>query len=200
MKKIVVTGNIGSGKSTVMDYLSKKGYATLDADSEVKKLYYTPEIKSYITSFCEVCYSEGIPQFSKISPYIFKENKYREELLKRLYALLNENIALFFETCEKKEEATHCFIEAAVFLEQYEHLSWGELIDEVWIIEATHHLKIERAMFRDHSTKEAVEQRLLRQYTGNDRKHSNVLRHLPHIIIQNDETRSSLYDAVEDAL
>ena len=43
MKKIGITGNIGSGKSQVTRYLISRGYKVLDADALVAEIYDDPD-------------------------------------------------------------------------------------------------------------------------------------------------------------
>ena len=47
-KVIIVTGPIGSGKSTVIEYISKKGFPTLDLDKISDEII--KEILSYYKS------------------------------------------------------------------------------------------------------------------------------------------------------
>ena len=42
MRLIGITGGIGSGKSTISNYLKKKGYPVHDSDAEVSQLYKKP--------------------------------------------------------------------------------------------------------------------------------------------------------------
>ena len=48
MKKVGITGGIGSGKSTLSKYLKKNGYPLHDADAFVSKLYEKPN-KTFLT-------------------------------------------------------------------------------------------------------------------------------------------------------
>ena len=49
MKKIGITGNIGSGKSQVTRYLISRGYKVLDADALVAEIYYDPDFIKEMT-------------------------------------------------------------------------------------------------------------------------------------------------------
>jgi dephospho-CoA kinase len=48
--KIAITGNIGSGKSTIANVLKHLGAKHFDADQSAKSLYLKPAIKTLITS------------------------------------------------------------------------------------------------------------------------------------------------------
>ena len=48
MTKIFVTGGIGSGKSTLMDFLHKQGAATIYADEVGRNNLYLPQVRSQI--------------------------------------------------------------------------------------------------------------------------------------------------------
>ena len=49
MKKIGITGNIGSGKSQATRYLISRGYKVLDADALVAEIYYDPDFIKEMT-------------------------------------------------------------------------------------------------------------------------------------------------------
>ena len=48
MRKIAITGNIGSGKTTVCKILKNIGYKVFECDLEVKKLYKTIKLKNKV--------------------------------------------------------------------------------------------------------------------------------------------------------
>ena len=48
MKKIAITGNIGSGKTTISNMLLKEGYEVFQCDKEISKLYLRSDLKTEI--------------------------------------------------------------------------------------------------------------------------------------------------------
>ena len=46
--KIAITGNIGSGKSEVIKFLSLKGYKCISSDQIIKSLYQDKNLREYI--------------------------------------------------------------------------------------------------------------------------------------------------------
>lgn len=48
MNKIAITGSIGSGKSTVLDYFKKKGYHVISSDDLIKEIYNNPVSRNHI--------------------------------------------------------------------------------------------------------------------------------------------------------
>ena len=47
--KIVITGNVGTGKSTLSKFLISEGYQVFESDEEVRKVYSLSEVKKKIT-------------------------------------------------------------------------------------------------------------------------------------------------------
>ena len=43
--KIVITGNVGTGKSTLSKFLISEGYQVFESDEEVRKVYSLSEVK-----------------------------------------------------------------------------------------------------------------------------------------------------------
>ena len=59
MKKIAITGNIGSGKTWVCALFERMGIPVFYSDTEAKKLYDIPKIKSQITQrLGDACYDQ----------------------------------------------------------------------------------------------------------------------------------------------
>ena len=48
MKKIAITGNIGSGKTTISSILLHEGYEVFQCDKEISKLYLHSDLKKEI--------------------------------------------------------------------------------------------------------------------------------------------------------
>jgi dephospho-CoA kinase len=82
--KIAITGNIGSGKSEVIKFLSLKGYKCISSDQIIKSLYQDSNSREYILNRMDLPhknYKEEI--IKKLSDPVFNKN-----LKKVIYPLL----------------------------------------------------------------------------------------------------------------
>jgi dephospho-CoA kinase len=71
---IAITGNIGSGKSSVSRILKSLGYPVFDADTLAKAQYEKEEVKNALNAyFQEDLYPYGILDHVRLSQLIFKE-------------------------------------------------------------------------------------------------------------------------------
>ena len=89
--KVAITGNIGSGKSTVLTYLKSLGYPVISADEVNKQLVSENSVKDKINQLM------GIEKYDagKISSIIFNDEKKRSALEKYLHPLIMEGISDF---------------------------------------------------------------------------------------------------------
>lgn len=106
-RKIVITGEIASGKSTVSKFIRKCGYPVLDADFYAKKIMESPEISGEIFDKFGIYY--GTKEFKA---EIFKNEALREfvnrVVYKRLYTFFSNvnsrtaffEIPLYFESID----------------------------------------------------------------------------------------------------
>ena len=101
MKKVLVSGLIGSGKSAACRIIAECGYPVYDCDSRTKALY-TPELKARIEE------ALGVP-FSRIGE-IFTDKVKRESLQDIVYPLVRDDIKAWLE----EQEGPAAFIESAV--------------------------------------------------------------------------------------
>ena len=65
--KIAITGNIGSGKSEVIKFLSLKGYKCISSDQIIKSLYQDKNLREYILNRMDLPHTN-----------------YKEEIIQRL--------------------------------------------------------------------------------------------------------------------
>lgn len=158
MKIVGVTGGIGSGKTTIINYIKSKGFAVYIADDAGKKVMQKPEIIQQINELFhnEVLLEDGFLDRSKIAALVF--NNY--EKLQQLNNIVHPAVGLDFEEF-KKENASEkvIFKETAVLFESGSYKD----CDATILITAPLEIRIKRVMQRDNISKEQVESRIKNQ-------------------------------------
>ena len=95
--KIAITGNIGSGKSEVIKFLSLKGYKCISSDQIIKSLYQDSNSREYILNRIGLSYKNYKEEIiKKLSDPVFNKN-----LKKVIYPMLyakKKNIAPKFKS------------------------------------------------------------------------------------------------------
>ncbi|PMP67777.1 MAG: hypothetical protein C0190_02630, partial [Thermodesulfobacterium geofontis] len=92
MKKIAITGNIGTGKTTILKILQNLGFLTFSCDSVVRELYKDPEIKKRVIDIFgkEIIESDKKLNKRKILEKILENKELKRELgLKFALATVN---------------------------------------------------------------------------------------------------------------
>lgn len=121
-KLVLLTGLMGSGKSTVAKILREKGYVVHDTDSMTKKLYDKHYIKSVLSdlfgssAFME--WPEDVPEYYMRTvnfDYLklkFFDRSYRDEALKLSTALLKQFYS-YYDLHNVETDKEFIFVEAA---------------------------------------------------------------------------------------
>lgn len=145
MKIIGITGGVGAGKSTVLQFLEEEfGAYVLQADA-VGHLVMEPG---------QVCYDAIVELFgekirkndktidrSRVSDVVFSN----EEMLKRLNAIVHPAVKEYILRKIGEERAAGCglfVIEAALLLEEH----YQNFCDEIWYVHADQEIRISRLM------------------------------------------------------
>ena len=158
MKRIGLTGGIGSGKSTVASIFATLGIPCYDSDQRAKALMLENEnIRNFLLKQFgpEVIQNQQL-QTSIISQQVFEN----PELLERLNAVVHPEVGNDFERWCEKQQAPYVLKEAALL---YESGSWKGL-DEVIVVTAPEELRIQRVMKRNGFTREEVLARMKNQW------------------------------------
>ena len=158
MKKIGITGNIGSGKSTLTKIFSLLGVPVYDADSRAKWLMQNhPDIqKGLIQLFGdEVYFQDKTLNRSFIAGKVFNN----AELLASLNQLVHPPVFADFDEWLIRQRAPYIVKEAALLIESKSYLQ----LDEIILVCAPEDLRIKRTMERDAATEEAVLARMKNQ-------------------------------------
>ena len=122
MTTVLVTGPIGSGKTTVCRYLEASGYPVYDCDSRCKSLYEcVPGLKGRIENELGVSFSGlGV---------IFSDSVLRDKLEAIVYPLLVKDIGAWKDSLD----CSLAFIESAIALEKP---LFRDTYDKVLLVEA----------------------------------------------------------------
>ena len=129
MKKIAITGSLGTGKSTILKILQNLGFSTFSCDEVVKNLYKDPDIQKKIIEIFgkEILSIDGKLNKRKILEKILENNKLKEKLESLFHPLVKEKLLEFVR--ERKEEKI-IFAEVPLLFE----VGWEDLFDEIWVI------------------------------------------------------------------
>lgn len=158
MKRIGITGGIGSGKSYVCRQMAQRGIPVYDCDREAKRLEEEdPQLRQEITALVgpEAYDGEGRLNRSAVAAWLFGD----EEHLRAINALVHPAVRRDFEAWCARQDAEEVVMESAIL----EEAGMRDCVDELWEVRAPLETRIRRVMERDGATREQVEARIRRQ-------------------------------------
>ncbi|PLX34941.1 MAG: dephospho-CoA kinase [Clostridiales bacterium] len=188
---IGITGGIGSGKTTVTEYLSKRGFPVVDADAISRNLMYEEDTAfEVIDAFGKgILDSHGNIDRKKLREMVFCDKR----LLVRLNSIFHPKIRERIEKDMadlKKEGNDVIFLDAPLLIEN----NLDRMVDEVWIVSCSKETQIKRVMKRDDSKRTEIEQIIKRQMPLEEKlKHADV-------VFENEGSIADLGEKIEDAL
>ncbi len=159
MKRIGLTGGIGSGKSYIAGVLEKMGYPVYYSDQQAKVLTDThPEIRAgLISRFGTNIYSEGILNRKELAAHIFNSEPDRNFVNQLIHPVVRAD---FDRWCAEQHTAL-VFNEAAILFETGAY----QQFDATVLVIAPLETRIERIMQRDRCTVEQAEARMKSQWS-----------------------------------
>lgn len=177
MLKVGITGGIGSGKTTVCKVFKILGVPVYNADIEAKKILDNDEeVKANTLQVFgnEILGKNGFIERPQLAGIVFKD----PEKLKHLNNIIHPAVARHFETwLETSQSANYILKEAAILFES----NSNKMLDKIITVVAPTELRIKRAMERDNTKRETIEQRINNQMSDEEKvKRSNY-------VINNDE-------------
>ena len=164
MKKIGITGGIGSGKSVVAELLKLHGIPVYIADEESKRLTSTsPVIKAKLIKLLgpELYTGERLNK-PLLASYIFRD----EHILQEVNHIIHPEVNKDFENWCIQQKTPLCAIESAILFES----GFNKIVDVSLMVYAPLEIRIQRALQRDHSTEEALRKRIESQVSDEDKK------------------------------
>lgn len=156
MKKIALTGGIGSGKSTVAKMIRAKGIPVIDADCVVHELYRDPKIIGMLTALFGMSINEdGIINRKKLGAIVFQDMKQKQILDDFFRPRIQKRVDEIF-TYYEQQKASAVVYDAALIYE------WeiASQFDLVIVVDAPLTFRIMRICLRDHLQKEEAQARI----------------------------------------
>lgn len=165
MTKIIgLTGGIGSGKSTVANYMATKGIPVYIADLEAKKIMEDTEVIREVQKIFNenVILDNGFLDRAKIAQIVFAD----KERLHALNELIHPKVKNHFREWLKSHENEKFIIkEVAILFE-----SGGDKeCDKVILVTAPLETRIQRTVKRDGVDAEAVKARIKNQLSDEEK-------------------------------
>lgn len=164
MKKVAITGNIGSGKSWVCQLFQRIGIPVFNSDEEAKRLYEHEDVrKAMKLRFGEdVYFEDDSVNRKRVAEIIFNDTEAMHEVEQLLYPALNA----YFDEWAEAQEAPYVLYESAIIFEK--HLE--DFFDAVVLVSASEQTRLRRVMLRDHCDEETVRKRMTLQWSENEKR------------------------------
>lgn len=173
MLKIGLTGNIGSGKSTVSKIFRTIGKQIFEADIVAKNLLDSDEVKTaLVNQFTDnILDLEGNINRKKLAGIIFNDTGSMEFVNKLIHPRVHKK---FFEWLSLKDDESYVLYEAAIIIET----GYYSELDKTIVVTAPEEVRIERILERDPVTREEVLKRIASQLPEEDK-----IKHADYVII-----------------
>ena len=201
-KIIGLTGGIGTGKSTVAEYLKSQGYRHIDADEISRSLTCdgSPMVDKLNEIFGpngimglegnEILKSPGVLNRQALADIVFKDDKRRDKLneimLTEIIKIIDENIDFFHDDdCD-----SDVLLDAPLLFES----GLESRCDQVILVVADADKRIRRVCQRDGMTEEQVADRINSQMSDEDKISRS------DIIIDNSHGLEELYNQLSKYL
>ena len=159
MKKIAITGNIGSGKSWVCELWAQRlGIPVYNSDTAAKQMYFVPEVrKKLVERFGNSIYLSD----TEIDRWYLADLVFHDETAQRdLEGILYPALFLDFEQWMAKQNAPYVLFESALVFEK----RLEKQFDAIIMVSASEATRLRRAMSRDHCDEATIRARMAKQW------------------------------------
>lgn len=175
MIKVGITGQIGSGKSTISKIFESFRIPVFYSDLEAREILNQKETQKEIENlFGSQVVKNGITDRSQISSIVFSN----KEMLDKLNAIVHPKVRIRFEDwASKKNMYPYVLMESAVIFEN----GLNRSLDQVILVYAPEEIRFRRTQSRDHLTINQFKDRNNNQFS------SEVTIPMANFTVKNDD-------------
>lgn len=190
---IGLTGGIGTGKSTVSDYLRKKGCIILDADEISRKMTEAgmPALLIIQNVFGdEVINTDGSLNRHKLGDIVFNDKDKLQKLQHIITTEVVDNINRKLSQLQSENCDNIVVIDAPLLFE----CGMENIADENWLVITDMSIRIKRVKERDNLSEEQIIARINNQMSQEDKEK------ICDYILDNSGSLQQLYEQIDEKL
>lgn len=173
MKRLGITGGIGSGKTWVSRLLREVFHIPVyDCDTEAKRLMEEDEtVRAQLTALVgPMAYdAEGHLNKPHLGAYLFASPQHAASVEAIVHPAVRKD---FRQWCERQTSGLVALESAILYESGFDHE-----VDEVILVDAPEEVRLARAMQRDHASAEQIRQRMRRQDETYARQYAACIVH-----------------------
>lgn len=177
MKKVAITGGIGSGKSAVLDFIAELGYPVFSCDEIYKEVIVSQEYVKEMEKIFPDAINDGIIDRKVLGALVFNNANAREQLNRIAHPLIMKKLNISMENAEKSIS----FAEVPLLFEG----GLEKNFDFIIVVMRDFQERIIAVQKRDGLTEEDFIKRTQAQFNYNDIHNQAYLKTLPVYIIEN---------------
>lgn len=165
MKRIGLTGNIGTGKSTVALVFQVLGVPVYHADIQARLILESDHAKEVLATLfgSQIFNSQQQVDRKALATIVFSDKEKLKSLNSLVHPMVEKDFSLW---CVAHQEKKYIIHEAAILFES----GFDRLFDAIIMVTAPEELCIARVMSRDGITREMVIDRIRNQWPQNKKQ------------------------------
>jgi dephospho-CoA kinase len=165
MKKIGITGGIGSGKTTVARYLASLGYIVIDADEIARNLSISSQdlIMELKNEFGEtILNNDKSLNRKELAKIVFNDKEKKLKLDNIFHPRIKDQILDVLNSLEKETNMGDTNRKSIVFLDAplIFEANLQKLLDKVWVVDSVLEDRVKRISIRDNISNEDIYSRI----------------------------------------
>ena len=155
MKKIGLTGGIGTGKTYVSDIFERLNIPVFNSDTNAKQCLSNDKalIEKLKKEFGNSIYDGHVLQKEVLSNIVFNDSDSLEKLNRLVHPLVYEK---FKSWCDLQDEAPFIIKEAAILFESGSHLD----LDAIICVSCPEEIRVRRIKQRDNISTDLIQKRI----------------------------------------
>ncbi len=183
-KKVAITGGIGSGKSTVLQYVRDMGYVGFSCDEIYREIVQSKEYIADVQKLFPECVIQSKIDKAKLSAIIFKDEESRKKLNDLAHPLIMESLYFAMD----KAIGRLIFAEVPLLFEK----GYEKDFDVVLVVYRNLQERIANVMRRDEVNAENVKAKISAQFDYDSIEAKNRFQKCNAILIENNVSKEEL--------